>query len=99
MSNEHKTKMAPNSDAPAGLEFDSKGNAIPFAKRPKNDQQKTTERLTNVMRDASIKDPEQEAEHPAPMPKDQQGKGAAKSHHHDLEGQQGGTNGGGREDL
>jgi hypothetical protein len=38
---------------------------------------------------ASIKNPEQEAEHPAPMPEDQQGQGG-KPENHDPAGQQGG---------
>ena len=37
----------------------------------------------------STKNPNQEAEHPAPMPKDQQGQGG-KPQDHDPEGQQGG---------
>ena len=39
----------------------------------------------------STKNPEREAEHPAPMPKDQQGQGGRDR---DPEGQQGGTQGG-----
>ena len=40
----------------------------------------------------STKNPEQEAQHPAPMPKDQQGQGSAPKPH-DPEGQQGGQHG------
>jgi len=39
---------------------------------------------------SSIKNPENEAETPAPMPKSQQGQGGT-SHHSDPAGQQGGT--------
>jgi hypothetical protein len=38
---------------------------------------------------SSIKNPENEAKNPAPMPKTQQGQGGT-SHHHDPAGQQGG---------
>jgi hypothetical protein len=44
----------------------------------------------------SVKDPEGEAETPSKMPEEEQGRGGKKSHN-DLEGQQGGTNGGGHE--
>jgi hypothetical protein len=46
--------------------------------------------------DSGIKDPEGDAETPSAMPKEQQGQGGKKAHH-DLEGQQGGTEGGGHE--
>jgi hypothetical protein len=36
-----KAKMAPQPSAPPGLEQDSKGNAIPFERRTKDDQEKT----------------------------------------------------------
>jgi hypothetical protein len=42
---------------------------------------------------SSIKNPGNEAENPAPMPKTQQGRGGI-SHHGDPAGQQGGTEGG-----
>jgi hypothetical protein len=35
-----KTKMAPRSDAPPGLEQDSYGNTIPLAQRTEEDRQK-----------------------------------------------------------
>jgi hypothetical protein len=44
----------------------------------------------------SVKNPQQEAEHPAPMPRDQQGQAGGKSPRTDRAGQQGGTEGGGR---
>jgi hypothetical protein len=43
-----------------------------------------------------IKDPDHELENPGAMPENQQGQGGKKVHH-DLEGQQGGTGGGGHE--
>jgi hypothetical protein len=46
--------------------------------------------------DKNVKDPEGDAETPSSMPKALQGRGGKKAHH-DLEGQQGGTNGGGHE--
>jgi hypothetical protein len=45
---------------------------------------------------APIKNPDNELENPGAMPKEQQGQGG-KVRHHDLEGQQGGTEGGGHE--
>jgi hypothetical protein len=39
--NEKRTKMAPHSDAPPGMEQDGRGNVIPFAQRTKEDQEKT----------------------------------------------------------
>jgi hypothetical protein len=44
-----------------------------------------------------IKDPDGDLETPASMPADQQGEAQSKHLHHDLEGQQAGTNGGGHE--
>jgi hypothetical protein len=98
MSNDHTAKMAPDPDAPAGLETDGKGNVIPFAERTKDDQEKAQGGLKDAMQDASVKNPENEAKNPAPMPQAQQGQGSVKPGHHDLEGQQGGTEGGGHED-
>jgi len=46
--------------------------------------------------ESSAKDPEGDAETPSAMPKEQQRHGGKKAHH-DLEGQQGGTEGGGHE--
>jgi hypothetical protein len=37
---EHKTKMKPRADAPAGLETDGKGNVIPLVQRTPEDQAK-----------------------------------------------------------
>jgi hypothetical protein len=46
---------------------------------------------------SDIKNPEGDLLNPASMPADQQGDARAKTQHHDLEGQQAGTNGGGHE--
>jgi hypothetical protein len=78
---EHKAKMKPQPDAPAGLETDGNGNVIPFAKRTREDQEKAS---------GSVKDPEGEAKTPSAMPREQQGKGGT-SHHGDPAGQQGGN--------
>ncbi len=83
-----KFKMKPRPGSPPGLETDGHGNVIPLAQRTKEDQEKALA--------AGEKNPDQEAEHPAAMPRDQQGQGG-KAAHHDREGQQGGTEGGGRE--
>jgi hypothetical protein len=45
-----------------------------------------------IMTSGSTKNPEQEAQHPAPMPEDQQGQGSAPKPH-DPEGRQGGQHG------
>ena len=79
-------KMKPRPGSPPGLETDGHGNVIPLAQRTQEDQEKATA--------AGEKNPEQEAEHPAAMPRDQQGQGG-KSVHHDPEGQQGGAHQGG----
>jgi hypothetical protein len=80
-SMEHKTKMHPRADAPAGLETDGTGNVIPLAERTPDDQLKAS---------ASVKNPEQQAEHPAPMPTARQGEGGP-PRPHDPEGRQGAT--------
>ena len=46
-----------------------------------------------------IKNPEGDLLSPASMPADQQGEAQPKKQHHDLEGQQAGTNGGGHEAI
>jgi hypothetical protein len=48
------------------------------------------------IKDDGAKDPEGDADTPSSMPKEQQGRGRKKALH-DLEGQQGGTEGGGHE--
>jgi hypothetical protein len=37
----HKPHMAPQKDAPPGQEQDGRGRVIPFARRTKEDQEKT----------------------------------------------------------
>jgi hypothetical protein len=54
--------------------------------------------MAKVPNEGGVKDPENEVDTPSSMPKAQQGKGGiGKRAHHDLEGQQGGTKGGGHE--
>jgi hypothetical protein len=79
-----KMRTAPG--APPGIELDGKGNVIPLAERTKGDQEKA--RAGQGSTKGSIKDPMQEAEHPAPMPPGQQGQGGAPKDT-DSEGQQG----------
>ena len=55
-----------------------------------------TDRQTAPKPANDLKDPQMEAEHPAPMPQDQQGQAGGKSPRQDRAGQQGGTEGGGR---
>lgn len=79
-------KMRPVPGAPPGIELDGKGNVIPLAQRTKGDQEKARAAAAH----GSIKDPEQDAEHPASMPRDQQGQGGAPKDN-DPKGQQGAT--------
>ena len=79
-------KMRPAPGAPPGIELDGKGNVIPLEQRTKGDQEKARKAAAQ----GSIKDPEQEAEHPAPMPRSQQGQGGAPVDN-DPKGQQGAT--------
>jgi hypothetical protein len=58
-------KMRPNS--PPGMKTDGKGNVIALAERTPEDREAA------LAAGGSVKNPEQEAEHPAPMPRDQQG--------------------------
>ena len=82
MTKNHKAKMAPHADSAPGLETDGQGHVIPLAHRTREDQVKAS--------GGSVKNPEREAENPAPMPHDQQGQGG-KAPHHDPEGRQGST--------
>ncbi|MBV9550601.1 MAG: hypothetical protein JO256_13115 [Alphaproteobacteria bacterium] len=81
MSEEHKAKMQPRAEAPPGLETDGQGNVIPLDRRTAEDQIKAAGR--------SLKNPEHEAENPAPMPREQQAQGGT-PRQDDLAGQQGG---------
>jgi hypothetical protein len=94
-----KKKMAPHKDTLPGLEIDSKGQPIPLAERTAGDQEKTMTALHDAMHtdNDGIKNPENEAAIPGEMPPNQQGQGPDHPPHHDLEGQQGGTSGGGHE--
>ena len=74
-------KMQPKPGSPPGIELDGHGNVIPLAERTPDDQEKAA--------GGSVKNPNREAENPAPMPRDQQGVGG-RGVDHDPEGQQGG---------
>ncbi len=80
-----RSKMRPAPDAPSVLELDGKGNVIPLAQRTMEDQEKA-----RAASQASIKNPEQEAEDPAPMPRHQQGQGGS-PRDNGPQGQQGAT--------
>jgi hypothetical protein len=77
---EHKAKMHPKAEAPAGLETDGKGNVIPLAQRTRDDREAAAH---------SVKDPEGEAKAPSSMPRAQQGQGGT-PRQDDPAGQQGG---------
>jgi hypothetical protein len=79
-------KMRPQPVSQPGLEQDGKTDVIPLAERT---QQHRAAAIAAGERDVGDKDPEQELEHPAPMPREQQGKGG-KGPDRDPEGQQGG---------
>ncbi len=81
MPEDHKARMHPRADAPPGLETDGRGNVIPFDRRTPEDQMRAAER--------SLKNPEHEAESPAPMPREQQGQGGT-PRQDDPAGRQGG---------
>jgi hypothetical protein len=66
-----KFKMKPKPGSPPGIELDGKGHVIPLADRTEEDR---TAAIMAGKTKGSIKDPEAEAESPAPMPKSQQGK-------------------------
>ena len=99
-TDEHaKKKMAASPNAVPGLELDSRGRVIPLAERTAGDRKKTIQALHDALHadEDGIKNPENEAANPGAMPRDQQGQGPRNPPHHDLEGQQGGTEGGGHE--
>jgi hypothetical protein len=74
MSNDNapRSKMRPAPGAPPGLEQDGKGNIIPLDQRTEEDQEKA-----RTASQASVKNPEREAENPASMPASQQGQGGS----------------------
>jgi hypothetical protein len=84
---DHKAKMAPRAGSPPGLETDGRGNVIPLARRTEDDRAKA--RGDGAYQDAG-KNPERQAQEPAPMPRAQQGEGGILP---DLDqaGQQGGV--------
>lgn len=82
-------KMAPLAESPPGLEQDSKGNSIPLDQRTRDDKEKVLSNLVEKMHaDASIKNPEGEAQTPARMPDSQKSQGGP-ARAADLEGNQG----------
>jgi hypothetical protein len=76
-------KMRPKPGSPPGIELDGKGNVIPLSERTEDDREAAMAGPTA----GSVKDPEDEAETPSPMPRDLQGKGGKPDR--DPEGQQG----------
>jgi hypothetical protein len=64
-------KMQPKPGSPPGIELDGKGHVIPLEKRTLDDQEKAAA-------NSSIKNPDDEAENPSPMPRDLQGRGAVR---------------------
>ena len=65
-----KPRMAPHPQAPEGLEQDGKGNPIPFEERTEEDKEKVRRAIADGIHtdSSSIKNPENEAEIPAPIP-------------------------------
>ena len=53
MTDHTGSKMAPQKDAPAGLETDGKGNVIPFERRTKDDQEKAMGAIPGKLHDGS----------------------------------------------
>jgi hypothetical protein len=85
---EHKAKMKPRAEAPEGLETDGKGNVIPLDQRTPEDQARAAGQ--------GLKNPDHEAEVPAPMPNSKTGSPQREAND-DPAGQQGGQRGGGRD--
>jgi hypothetical protein len=77
------------------------GTAVEMVKRdPPEINQATNASVSAITENTSdIKNPEGDLLSPASMPADQQGEAQPKKQHHDLEGQQAGTNGGGHETI
>lgn len=80
---EHKPRMAPHPDAPAGLEQDGQGKPIPFEQRIEEDKAKVRKAVAE-----GIKNPQNEAEIPAPSLKIMRGKHETSDEPVDPEGQQ-----------
>jgi hypothetical protein len=49
MTDQHRAKMAPLKEAPAGLETDGQGNVIPFDQRTKDDQDKVRHAIADKL--------------------------------------------------
>jgi hypothetical protein len=86
---EHRAKMQPRAEAPEGLETDGQGNVIPLDQRLPEDQAKAVGQ--------GLKNPDHEAENPAPMPQGTRRGSPVRPANDDPAGQQGGTEGGGRD--
>jgi hypothetical protein len=52
-----KPRMAPNPDAPPGLEQDGKGNVIPFNRRTEDDKEKVRRMIAVAIKDDGGKSP------------------------------------------
>ena len=87
-----KPRMAPHPQAPKGLEQDGKGNPIPFVERTEEDKEKVRRAIADGIHtdSSSIKNPENEAEIPAPSPTSIRGTHQHQDSERDLKGQQGG---------
>jgi len=85
---DQKPRMATPPQTPPGLEVDEHGRPIPFDQRTEGDKEKVRAHIA-AERGGSVKNPEGEAETPAPMPRELPG--TAKPHAKDPEGRQGGT--------
>lgn len=86
-----KPRMAPHPQAPKGLEQDGEGNPIPFEKRTEEDKDKVRRTVADGIHpdSQSVKNPENEAEIPAPSPDNIRGTHSQRLTQHDPEGQQG----------
>ena len=93
---EHRAKMQPRADAPEGLETDGKGNVIPLDQRLPEDQVKAVGQGLEDQSLEGVKNPDHEAETPAPMPNGATGS-PRRPANDDPAGQQGGQRGGGRD--
>lgn len=87
-----KPRMTPHPQAPEGLEQDSKGDPIPFVERTEDDKEKVRRAIADGIHtdSSSTKNPENEAEIPAPSPSNIRGTHRQQDGEHDPEGQQGG---------
>lgn len=87
-----RPRMAPHPHAPEGLEQDGKGNPIPFEDGTEEDKEKVRRAIADGIHpdSSSVKNPENEAEIPAPSPANIRGTHKDQDGERDPEGQQGG---------